>query len=163
MFLPTTSKNPLFSTASRELLSLSLSHCSFLQDEAFILHFPGHYWHSETFHMLHLYPFVGKSIWTDCLFSLNLLCYWIPWDPSKFPWPHGRHRVCKPFPCRMSQLLSLPLLCKSLCSLIKTHLLIFTFDFCALRILKKKKKKENSLPLPCPDPWIYFLRFSLGS
>lgn len=159
MFLPTKRNTPLFSTASVALLSLfvivtwriltgwgGVSQCG--------LHY--------------IFPIITDipelSVCSICvLFLVNCLHKPITYSPwtcfateflgflrSFHPWALTRHRVCKSFLCRMSHCSVASSAVQKLCSLIKSHLLIFTFQFCALRILEKKKKKR-SLPRLCPD------------
>lgn len=111
----------------------------------FILQFPDSYWHSQTFWMPHLYSFLGKSLskpiayspWA--CFATEFLEFLLSFPPQPSVSDIGFANL---FSAGCHSALLLPLLYRKLCNLIKFHLLVFTFDFCALKILGKKKKNH---------------------
>lgn len=149
MFLPTKCKTPLFSTASVVLLTL------FVIVTQLILTGWGGVWQCGLHCIfLRITDIRELSVGSNCVLCLvNCLSKPITYSPwtcfapeflgfllSFHPWALIRHRVCKSCLCRMSQSSVASSAVQKLCSLIKPHLLIFTFEFCALRILEKKKK-----------------------
>lgn len=161
MFLPTKRKTPLFSTALVVLLSL------FVIVTRLIL--TG--WSGVSQCDLHcIFPIITDirelSVCSICvLFLVNCLHKPITYSPwtcfateflgflrSFHPWALIRHRVCKSFLCRMSHCSVASSVVQKLCSLIKSHLLIFTFSvLCFEDLRKEKRKKKKSLPRLCPD------------